>query len=1156
MGAVYDGRYLFLAPAGNGQITRIDAYPGQQAAAMAIYQAPNGLSVGSFAAMATSPNAAYANALIAGNNMSINTPRPTNALDVVGTVNATSLQINNFLPLHNANNAQLATMTQGTNQGGMGGGSVGTNLIMCANTTNVFDLTKLSSNATGFDGAAFDGRFIYYVPNHSPVYSGEIMRFDTTLLPTSQLSYGTFNTTAIHSQSKGFQGAIFDGRYVYFIPSQGGTSGVITRYDANLDFYIASSYSAFDASAVSTWSRGFYGAVFDGHYLYFVPNRINGVNSGTVTRFDTTLSFSSASSYTCFNLTQLNSNNIGFIGGTYDGRYVYFVPNNSNQSGLVARYDTTLSFTATSGFTCFDMKTVHSLAQGFYGAIFDSRYIYFVPFNNGGAQSGLITRFDTQQSFTVIASYTCMDISAGSAGFIGGCFDGRYIYFAPNNNGSAYGTVARFDTTMAFLSSSSYSFFNAASIHSQAIGFAGAMFDGKSVYFVPSSYGIIASLNAYPGPLATSTAANQAPNGFAVGAYAGTAIPPAGGMIVSGKVGAGTASPAYTLDVNGTIHGTQLNAVAAYGLLGSTANNQLVALAEGYNQGGFGGSSISGQKQMSLTNATVFNLKSINSVLEGFRGCAFDGRFLYLVPCFSNLGSNDSGTVVRYDTTQSFSSGTSYTIFDLTTVQGVGKGYAGAVYDGKYVYFVPQNARPTVCRYDTTKAFTLSSSYSTFNLATAGFNGGSFGGLFDGRYVYYSPGSTAVQSKAIRYDTALSFDSPSSYTLFSLSSMTNKVSLYYSVGVFDGRYIYYPPIVDLNTSSGTILRYDSTGAFNSSSSWTTFNIKPTGGLTYSSACYDGRYIYYAPNRDFQVLRYDSQQSFTNTNSYQIFAVATSLSNNSASMFNSCMYDGRYVYFTPAVSGWVARYDATRLFTAQGSWTLFNLTSMDANCLNYQGIMLDGRYIYLAPTNGGLIARIDAYPGQQTNALAASQAPNGLAIGSYAGTATPPAGGLIVSGNVGIGLAIPTFSLHLALDSAFKSGTNLWTNTSDQRIKQNIEDIPDALSTIRQLNPCKFNYHPDYAKDIGADPHSTYYGFIADEVEKVMEGCVRRSGCHCYGGQLRNWFGNQGTDPAPIPGMENLKTLNIHNILVYGVQAVKELEAQIKELNEKLNKLSK
>ena len=51
---------------------------------------------------------------------------------------------------------------------------------------------------------------------------------------------------------------------------------------------------------------------------------------------------------------------------------------------------------------------------------------------------------------------------------------------------------------------------------------------------------------------------------------------------------------------------------------------------------------------------------------------------------------------------------------------------------------------------------------------------------------------------------------------------------------------------------------------------------------------------------------------------------------------------------------------------------------------------------------------------------------------------------------------------------------------------------------------------------------TYYGFVADEVEKVLEGCVTSSNINCYGGKLKDWFGNQGSEPEPIFGMKNLK----------------------------------
>ena len=88
---------------------------------------------------------------------------------------------------------------------------------------------------------------------------------------TTTSSYATFDAKAfVNSQSTGFEGAIFDGRYVYLVPN---TNGQITRYDTTAPFTTSSSYATFDTKAfVSSNSTGFTGGVFDGRYVYYAPN--------------------------------------------------------------------------------------------------------------------------------------------------------------------------------------------------------------------------------------------------------------------------------------------------------------------------------------------------------------------------------------------------------------------------------------------------------------------------------------------------------------------------------------------------------------------------------------------------------------------------------------------------------------------------------------------------------------------------------------------------------------------------------------------------------------------------------------------------------------------------------------------------------------------
>jgi hypothetical protein len=107
------------------------------------------------------------------------------------------------------------------------------------------------------------------------------------------------------------------------------------------------------------------------------------------------------------------------------------------------RYDTTAAFDTASSWVAFDMATLNTLATGFTGAIFDGRYVYYVPRQFGGA--GLVVRYDTHASFALASAWTTFDthgVDVNAGGFMGAIFDGEFVYFVP---GPGH-VIVRFDT--------------------------------------------------------------------------------------------------------------------------------------------------------------------------------------------------------------------------------------------------------------------------------------------------------------------------------------------------------------------------------------------------------------------------------------------------------------------------------------------------------------------------------------------------------------------------------------------------------------------------------------------------------------------------------------------------------------------------------------
>jgi hypothetical protein len=222
----------------------------------------------------------------------------------------------------------------------------------------------------------------------------------------------------------------------------------------------------------------------------------SGGEDGVVVRYDTMAAFTATSSWSYFDVQALDSFAAGFFGAVFDGRWIYFVPDDT-QAHLM-RFDTQGAFAAPTSWSGFAMSTVNPGPRSFAAGIFDGRYVYLVP-NGHGAWNGLTSRYDTTARFSLPGSFATFDVASLEAdlkGFLGGAFDGRYVYLAPQTNGAPFGKVARYDTVGAFGVAGSWSWFDTASLAAGAAGSAGALFDGRYVYFVPSTGSVVARFEA------------------------------------------------------------------------------------------------------------------------------------------------------------------------------------------------------------------------------------------------------------------------------------------------------------------------------------------------------------------------------------------------------------------------------------------------------------------------------------------------------------------------------------------------------------------------------------------------------------------------------------------------------------------------------------
>jgi hypothetical protein len=351
-----------------------------------------------------------------------------------------------------------------------------------------FDTTTVSAHAAGFSGAVFDGQYVYFVPYAysagGTVYSGTVTRYDTRTTFADAGSWATFDTTSLDggAGARGFGGGAFDGQYLYLVPQYNGAyDGIAARYDTHGTFGAAASWSTFDTTSVNPNARGLAYAAFDGRFVYFLPN-YDGTPDSTVVRFDSRGDFADAGSWTTHDTTSEHPGTGSFQGGVFDGRYLYLVPYGPSSAlgGSVTRYDTQAAFDAGTAWTIFDATQVSATAVGFSGGTFDGRYVYFV----GGPPRVTTLRYDTSSDFGTKASWSVFEMTSGQTNgknFNGAAFDGRYVYLGANG-----GPTARYDTEAPFDAGASWSTFEPANATASAANYAGTLtFDGRYVYLVP-----------------------------------------------------------------------------------------------------------------------------------------------------------------------------------------------------------------------------------------------------------------------------------------------------------------------------------------------------------------------------------------------------------------------------------------------------------------------------------------------------------------------------------------------------------------------------------------------------------------------------------------------------------------------------------------------
>ena len=138
-------------------------------------------------------------------------------------------------------------------------------------------------------------------------------------------------------------------------------------------------------------------------------------------------------------------------------------------------------------------------------------------------------------------------------------------------------------------------------------------------------------------------------------------------------------------------------------------------------------------------------------------------------------------------------------------------------------------------------------------------------------------------------------------------------------------------------------------------------------------------------------------------------------------------------------------------------------------------------------------------------------------------------------NLRTGLGItPSYQLHLSSDSAAKPSTSTWTVSSDERLKENIQnaDLDMCYNDVNNLRLTKYTWKND-VYSVDEVPDRSKLGWIAQEVELVYPKAVEKVNMHGY---------------------EDCRTLNTDQIIASLYGCIQKLIQKCESRQDKINLL--
>jgi hypothetical protein len=181
------------------------------------------------------------------------------------------------------------------------------------------------------------------------------------------------------------------GNHLFFTPAGSGSTACLVRYDPSKSFL--EGFESFDVASLGEESALIAGGVASPQHLYLTQFQTHDAAAPTrILRKPVEGALDAG-----WESQPTNTKNPlarGNVGGTYDGRFVYFAPYPAPTTTVIfERYDTQGGFNDPNAWDVAAGAALGIPANRYWGAVFDGQYVYYSSYTPLGNEKAAFARF-------------------------------------------------------------------------------------------------------------------------------------------------------------------------------------------------------------------------------------------------------------------------------------------------------------------------------------------------------------------------------------------------------------------------------------------------------------------------------------------------------------------------------------------------------------------------------------------------------------------------------------------------------------------------------------------------------------------------------------------------------------------------------------------